>query len=47
VAKLRGDALQPSAGNIPPTTQPVQAAAAARGTSRLRQRIEPTLGRRA
>ena len=49
VARLRGEALQPAAGNIPPTTQPAPAAtpAAARGTSRLRQRIEPTLGRTA
>jgi cell division protein FtsW len=48
VARLRGEAMQPPAGNIPPTTQPVQPAAtatSARGTSRLRQRIEPTLGR--
>jgi cell division protein FtsW len=49
VAKLRGEALQPSAGNMPATAQPAHAGstAAARGTSRLRQRIEPTLGRTA
>lgn len=46
VARLRGEAAQPSAGNIPPTTQPPASAmaGAARGTSRLRQRAEPTLG---
>ncbi|MCI4567706.1 putative lipid II flippase FtsW [Lysobacter sp. CFH 32150] len=48
VARLRGEALQPSAGNIPATAQPVGATATAvRGTNRLRQRIEPTLGRTA
>lgn len=49
VAKLRGEGTQPSAGNIPQTTQPpvgTAAAAAARGTSRLRQRVEPSLGLR-
>lgn len=47
VARLRGEALQPSPGNVPATAQPVATAAASsvRGTSRLRQRIEPTLGR--
>ena len=48
VARLRGEAQQPSPGGIPATSQPINAAAAAaRGTSRLRQRIEPTLGRTA
>jgi len=48
VARLRGEALQPSAGNIPATAQPVSATTTAvRGTNRLRQRIEPTLGRTA
>jgi cell division protein FtsW len=49
VAKLRGEALQPSPGNMPATAQPAHAGstAAARGTSSLRQRIEPTLGRTA
>ena len=47
VAKLRGDGQQASAGGIPATTQPTlgAAAASARGTSRLRQRIEPSLGK--
>jgi cell division protein FtsW len=49
VARLRGEAQQPSAGNLPVTAQPVgaTATASARGTSRLRQRVEPTLGRTA
>ena len=54
VARLRGEAVQPSAGHIPATAQPLPAAApsnkngdAARGTSRLRQRVEPVLGRTA
>jgi cell division protein FtsW len=54
VARLRGEAQQPSAG-IPATANPVPAVAAvaartsdaARGTSRLRQRVEPVLGRTA
>jgi cell division protein FtsW len=47
VARLRGEAQQPAPGNVPATAQPVAAAAASkvRGTSRLRQRVEPTLGR--
>jgi len=47
VARLRGEALQPSPGNMPATAQPaaVAATASVRGTSRLRQRIEPTLGK--
>ena len=53
VARLRGEAMQPSTG-VPPTAQPLPSVAkpaaapsakAARGTSRLRQRIEPVLGR--
>ncbi len=46
VAKLRGEAHQPSDGSIAPTTQPpvAPAGSAARGTSRLRPRVEPTLG---
>ncbi|MEO6364674.1 MAG: putative lipid II flippase FtsW [Luteimonas sp.] len=46
VAKLRGDAQQPSVGGLPSTTPPPVASAgsATRGTSRLRPRIEPTLG---
>ncbi len=46
VAKLRGDAQQPSDRSIAATTQPpaATATAAARGTSRLRQRVEPALG---
>lgn len=45
VAKLRGDAQQPSDGSMAPTTQPPIAPAGnvARGTSRLRQRVEPSL----
>ena len=49
VARLRGEAAQPSPGNVPATAQPVAPAAtnSVRGTSRLRQRIEPTIGRTA
>lgn len=50
VARLRGeDAPPPTAPSptyVPPTTQPPpNAGAKSRGTSRLRQRVEPTLGR--
>ena len=51
VARLRGAVAQPSSGvpatgNAPPSATPsVPMAAAARGTSRLRQRVEPTLAR--
>ena len=52
VARLRGEAQQPSVG-VPATANPVPAVAAAtarasdaaRGTNRLRQRVEPVLGR--
>jgi cell division protein FtsW len=49
VARLRGEAAQPSAGTVPATAQPLPstapaAGAPARGTSRLRPRVEPTLG---
>jgi cell division protein FtsW len=53
VARLRGEAQQPSMG-VPATANPMPAMAAAsaartsdaaRGTSRLRQRVEPVLGR--
>ena len=45
VAKLRGVASQPSVGSAPATSQPpLPAEAATRGTSRLRQRVEPVLG---
>jgi cell division protein FtsW len=50
VARLRGEAAQVSAG-VPPTAQPVASAApsalgnAVRGTSRLRDRVEPSFGR--
>ena len=49
VARLRGEAAQPSPGNVPATAQPVAPTAtnSVRGTSRLRQRIEPTIGRTA
>lgn len=49
VAKLRGDGQQVPAGSMPSTTQPSPATATAyaRGTSRLRQRIEPSLGKAA
>jgi cell division protein FtsW len=49
VARLRGEGAQVSAGNIPATAQPAYAGSVAtvRGTSRLRQRIEPVLGRSA
>ena len=51
VARLRGDASRPSTGvpstsNAPPPTTPSgRTSDAARGTSRLRQRVEPSLGR--
>lgn len=52
VARLRGEgAAPPPTGGVPETTQPSPAMAAeasvpaSRGTSRLRQRVEPTLGR--
>ena len=45
VAKLRGVASQPAVGSAPQTSQPpLPAEAASRGTSRLRQRVEPVLG---
>lgn len=50
VARLRGDAAQTSVG-MPATVQPIAAstapatATAARGTSRLRDRVEPSFGR--
>jgi len=47
VARLRGEAARPPGGDgpAPPTTQPPPSAIAdARGTSRLRPRIEPTMG---
>ncbi|MGH8076163.1 MAG: putative lipid II flippase FtsW [Lysobacter sp.] len=53
VARLRGDAAQPSVGMpatanpLPPATPSAKTSDAARGTSRLRQRVEPTLGRTA
>ncbi len=44
VAKLRGVASQPSVGSAPATSQPpLPAEAATRGTSHLRQRVEPVL----
>lgn len=43
VARLRGEAAQPPAGNVPATTQP-PVTGSTRGTSRLRQRIEPSFG---
>lgn len=47
VARLRGEAAQPAAGNIPATAQPAPAdVAPERGSSRLRPRIEPSLGLR-
>jgi cell division protein FtsW len=42
VAKLRGDAMLPGAGNVPLTTQPAPADVSARGGSRPR-RSEPVL----
>jgi cell division protein FtsW len=46
VARLRGEAAQPSAGS-PETTQPSPSDIAPdRGTSRLRPRVEPSLGLR-
>ena len=50
VAKLRGVANGPSVGAPPPTSQPAKSQApteppgSSRGTSRLRQRIEPNMG---
>lgn len=43
VARLRGEGAQAPAGNVPLTTQP-PVSAATRGTSRLRQRVEPSFG---
>jgi len=46
VARLRGEGARPGAGDVPPTTQPPPSsiAGSTRGTSRLRQRVEPTMG---
>ncbi|TDK20661.1 putative lipid II flippase FtsW [Luteimonas aestuarii] len=52
VARLRGEAVQLPAGDIPPTSQPlpptpsapVPPSSSVRGTSRLRQRVEPVFG---
>ncbi|QIL21448.1 putative lipid II flippase FtsW [Thermomonas sp. HDW16] len=45
VAKLRGVATGPSVGTAPQTSQPpIPADATTRGTSRLRQRVEPSMG---
>jgi cell division protein FtsW len=41
VARLRGEAMQPSAGNVPPITQPPAPSPSDRGTQRPRQRPEP------
>ncbi|MDI1254278.1 putative lipid II flippase FtsW [Thermomonas sp.] len=47
VAKLRGVGSAPPVGSPPATSQPpIPADASARGTSRLRQRVEPSLGSR-
>ena len=51
VARLRGESAQVSSG-VPPTAQPVATTTApalgnVRGTSRLRDRVEPTFGRSA
>ncbi len=46
VAKLRGLASQSPVGPGPETAQPPVSSDAARGTSRLRQRIEPGMGTR-
>ncbi|GAA4803538.1 putative lipid II flippase FtsW [Lysobacter hankyongensis] len=51
VARLRGESAQVS-GGVPPTAQPVPTTTAptlgnVRGTSRLRDRVEPTFGRSA
>lgn len=50
VARLRGDLAQTQPSSVPPTANPLPSAAApnpARGTSRLRERAEPSLGRSA
>ena len=46
VVRLRGEGARPGAGDVPPTTQPPPSSVAGstRGTSRLRQRVEPTMG---
>ena len=47
VARLRGEGARAAAGDAPPpTTQPPPSSVAGstRGTSRLRQRVEPTMG---
>jgi len=44
VARLRGEAMQPPPGNVPPTAQPpVPVTVQSRG-GRVRQRVEPVLG---
>ena len=45
VVRLRGEGARPGAGDVPPTTQPPPSSVAGstRGTSRLRQRVEPTM----
>lgn len=53
VARLRGEGGRSPEGTPPDTTQPISpsagatASGATRGTGRLRERVEPTLGRRA
>ena len=46
VARLRGEGARTAAGDVPPTTQPPPSSVAGstRGTSRLRARVEPTMG---
>lgn len=46
VVRLRGEGARPAAGDVPPTSQPPPASVTGslRGTSRLRQRVEPTMG---
>ena len=46
VVRLRGEGARPAAGDVPPTSQPPPSSVAGslRGTSRLRQRVEPTMG---
>ena len=41
VARLRGEAMQPSPGNVPPTAQPPAPSSPDRGAQRPRQRPEP------
>lgn len=44
VARLRGEAMQPPPGNVPPTAQPPMPVTVQSRGGRVRQRVEPVLG---